>query len=342
MSDAEYDLRRVFRKMKNPKNAEKSKKLAFICASTSGMKYQMVVYDYDSNNILVEPMKSRTSAEHTRAYKVIFKHLKSRGFKPKLQKLDNETSAMVKDFLTDNGFYFQLTPAGIHRHNAAELAIRTWKNRFIANLCGTDPDLTLELWDRLVPQCIMTLNLLRKSIINPKLSAYAQIKGMFDFNKTPLAPIGMKVIVHKKPESRLAWSPHGVDGWYLGPAMHHCQCYRVWTKDTLSERIADTLTWFSMLVEIPKTSSADAAVVSAQQLTAALRNQSPATPLAPIFNKHRAALDQLARIFDKLNPKPDASPPRVSEAQTSEPSKPPRVSVIIPAKPDPNRCYPDG
>ena len=44
----------------------------FLCASTSGMKYQMVVYDYDSNNILVESMMSRTEDEHTRAYKVIF------------------------------------------------------------------------------------------------------------------------------------------------------------------------------------------------------------------------------------------------------------------------------
>ena len=47
-------------------------------------------------------------------------------------------------------------------------------------------------------------------------------------------------------------------------------------------------------------------------------------------------------IFDKLKPNPDASPPRLSEAQTSEPSKPPRVLVSIPAKPEPNRRYPDG
>ena len=32
----------------------------------------------------------------------------------------------------------------------------------------------------------------------------------------------------------------------------------------------------------------------------------------------------------------------MSEAQTSEPSKPPRVSVSIPTKPDPHRRYPNG
>ena len=92
---------------------------------------------------------------------------------------------------------------------------------------------------------------------------------------------------------------------------------------------------------MPKTSSTDAAVVAAQQLTDALQNPSPATPLSPLFDKHRAKLDQLARIFDIIKSKPNASPARVSKAQTSEPSKPPRMSVSIPAKPDPNRRYPD-
>ena len=188
----------------------------------------------------------------------------------------------------------------------------------------------------------MTLNLLRKSRINPKLSAFSQMEGAFDFNKTPLAPVGKKLIVHEKPQSRLAWSPHGIDGWYLGPAMHHYRCYRVWTKYTRSERIADTLTCFPTLVEMPKTSSADAAVVAAQQLTAALRNPSPATPLALLFDEHRAALNQLSGIFDNLKSKHNSAPPRVSEAQTSEPSKPLRVSVTIPTKPEPHRQYPDG
>ena len=53
--------------------------------------------------------------------------------------------------------------------------------------------------------------------------------------------------------------------------MNHYRCYRVRTKHTRSERIAETLTWFPTLVEMPKPSSADAAVVTAQQLTDALK-----------------------------------------------------------------------
>lgn len=46
----------------------------------------------------------------------------------------------------------------------------------------------------------MTLNMLQPSQINSKLSAYNQVWGNFDYNKTPLAPPGCKVVVHKSVE----------------------------------------------------------------------------------------------------------------------------------------------
>ena len=42
--------------------------------------------------------------------------------------------------------------------------------------------------------------------------------GRFDFNKTPLAPIGTKALVFDDPEVRASWAPHGTDGFYVGPA----------------------------------------------------------------------------------------------------------------------------
>jgi hypothetical protein len=60
----------------------------------------------------------------------------------------------------------------------------------------------LFLWDNLVKQANITLNLLRASCLNPKLSAYAQLHGSFDFNRTPLAPPGTKVVIHVKPDKR--------------------------------------------------------------------------------------------------------------------------------------------
>ena len=152
-------------------------------------------------------MMSCTAAEHTQAYNIIYEYLVSRGFQPKLQKLDNEASASLKHYLTEKGVEFQLTPAGIHRRNSAERTIWTWKNHFIANLCGADPDFPLEIWDKIVPQCVLTLNLLRKSRINPRLLVYSQLEGAFDFNKTPLAPVGTKVIILERYEDRKSVVP---------------------------------------------------------------------------------------------------------------------------------------
>ena len=107
---------------------------------------------------------------------------------------------------------FQLVPPGVHQHNAAERAICTFKNHCIAGLCSVDKNFPLHLWDRLLPQAILTLNLLRGSPINPKLLAHSQLFGAFDYNKTPLAPPGICVLVHEKLSPHTAWAPYGADG----------------------------------------------------------------------------------------------------------------------------------
>ena len=216
----------------------------FIVPSASGNQYLMIVYDVDANAILAEPMKNRTSAEFITAYKRIHALLVSRGLRPQLQKLNNECSAALKAFMHSEAIDFQLVPPHLHRRNAAERAIRTFKNHFIAGLCSTNPDFPLNLWDQLLPQAEITLNLLRRSRINPQLSAHVQIHGAFDFNRTPLGPPGTRVLVHEKPSVRQSWAPHAVDGWYLGPAMLHYRCFQVWIISTSSLRIADTLSWF--------------------------------------------------------------------------------------------------
>ena len=79
---------------------------------------------------------------------------------------------------------YQLASPGDHRVNYAERAIQTYKNHFISTLKGADPDYPDNGWDLLMPQINITLNLLRASRVNPKLSAYAQVHGHFEFNKT--------------------------------------------------------------------------------------------------------------------------------------------------------------
>ena len=282
----------------------------FILPSSNGNAYLLVVYDYDSNMIFAEPMKTRSGPDHLAAYKHIHALLTARGLRPQLQRLDNEASSQLKQFLSDNQVDFQLVPPHAHRRNSAERAIRVFKNHFIAGLCSTDPSFPLHLWDRLLPQALLTLNLLRSSHINPKLSAQALIHGPFDFNRTPLAPPGTKVLIHIKPNMRETWSPHGTEGWYLGPAMNHYRCYRVYANETKAERIADTLAWFPTTVKMPTASSTDAAITAANDLITALQNPHPASALSPLDNNEHAALQQLAEIFrNRTDPETIPVPP---------------------------------
>ena len=77
----------------------------------------------------------------------------------------------------------------MHRRNAAERAIRTFKNHCVAGFATCDKNFLLAEWDRLLTQAEIMLNLLCTSRVNPKLSAYAYLFGNFNFNKTPLAPL---------------------------------------------------------------------------------------------------------------------------------------------------------
>jgi hypothetical protein len=123
----------------------------------------MVCYIYDCKYVKGIPMKSRSASEWVKAYAIVHQELTIKGFKPKLQPLDNEASADLKNYFTVNHIAYQLVPPHCHRRNAAERAIRTFKEHFVAGLSSVDPSFPMHLWDRLLPQAEITLNLLRTS-----------------------------------------------------------------------------------------------------------------------------------------------------------------------------------
>ena len=293
----------------------------FVVASSTGNNYMMIVYDYDSNAILVEPMRSRTGPCILATFQLIHARLVAAGLRPQLQRLDNECSEALKTFLRDENIDYQLVPPYIHRRNAAERAIRTFQNHFIAGLSSVDKNFPLHLWDKLLPQAELTLNLMRGSRINPRLSAHAQMAGPFDFNRTPLAPPGIRVLVHIKPSERTTWSPHGTDGWYTGPALESYRCYTVWLWDTRASRICDTLTWFPTKVTMPLASSNDLILAGIHDIVQALRNPSPKSPLAPLTDSHHDALSQLTTILTSIvEPPNQAVRAEICDTQSATPS----------------------
>jgi hypothetical protein len=135
----------------------------------------------------------------------------------------------------------QLVPPHNHRINAAERAISTFKEHFVAALATVDMLCPLQLWDKFLPQVELTLNLLHFSCCNPLILANHELYGPLDFNKTPLTLLGTKALVYNGPATRTSWAPHATDGFYVGPAINHYQCLHFYIP--LTQRFLFSDTW---------------------------------------------------------------------------------------------------
>jgi hypothetical protein len=221
--------------------------------SSRGYNYVMILYDYDSNIILSKPLKTRQASELTTAWTSLHDQLQSNGYAPELHILDNECSDELKKAFKKYSVAFQCVPPHVHRRNAAERAIQTWKNHFCSGLATCDPKFQpLTKWNLLMPQADIKLNILRSSRRKPNLSAYACLKGTFTFNQSPLAPHGTRVIVHVTPAQRPNMGPHGVNGWYVGPSIKHYRCHKCYIPSNFGVRDALTIDWFPHNVPFPK------------------------------------------------------------------------------------------
>ena len=88
-------------------------------------------------------------------------------------------------------------------------------------MAGTAQDFPPSLWDRILPQEEIKINLLCQSNATPNVSAYAHMSGPFSYNKMPLAPMGISVQAHKKTDKIGTWEYHTFGGWYLATSPEH-------------------------------------------------------------------------------------------------------------------------
>ena len=80
-------------------------------------------------------------------------------------------------------------PPDVHRRNAVERAIRSFKAHFLAILSGVDSALPRSLWDTILSQTELTLSLLHQATLAPDMSAWEYYNGPINYNATPFRPI---------------------------------------------------------------------------------------------------------------------------------------------------------
>ena len=65
--------------------------------------------------------------------------------------------------------------------------------------------------------------------------------GPFDYNIITLWLMRFSVLIHEKPNSRIAWDNQAVYGWYLQTSPDHYRAHVYRVKKTNAESVSDTV-----------------------------------------------------------------------------------------------------
>jgi hypothetical protein len=183
------------------------------------------------------------------------------------------------------------------------------------------------------------------------------VRGVYDYCSHPFAPLGTKVIAFESPIQRQTWAAHGVEGWYIGPALDHYRCFTVYVNHTNAVRITDTVAWHPAAYVMPDASGIEALTVLTKELVTTLQTLHDTPPpwftsgqpsTALISTSMHEALSLLRDIFpssttpsgsqrvqlplhsNPLDPGsqrvlPDTSLSPLTETEASQPMLPPEV-----------------
>ena len=102
---------------------------------------------HSSNAILVRPFASKKDVHRIADYQDIFRRLHLAHQAPTMHTMDNEVSTAFRQAIADNQCALHLVPPHVHWRNAAERAIRTFKDHFLAILAGLPSNFPKDRWD---------------------------------------------------------------------------------------------------------------------------------------------------------------------------------------------------
>jgi hypothetical protein len=236
----------------------------------------MIAYHTDGDLILQQAFQTKADKHCIHAFNTIMAQLAACRHLVDLNIRDNKASEDFKQVITESWkTKFQLVLPDMHRKNKAERMIRHFKNHFLSTLASVNTAISPCLWDLLLPQAKLTVNLLRQATINSKISAWEYFNSRFDFNKTPLAPMGWRVLIHTKPGMRQSWDYIAKQGFYVCPALDHYRCYNLVKLETKQKVISDMVEFRHTYLQIPAVLVDEKIINGLQLMAGALQNAPP-------------------------------------------------------------------
>jgi hypothetical protein len=180
----------------------------------------------------------------------------------------------------------------------------------------------MRLWDKLLPQTILTLNLICQSNVAPTVAAWQYGHGPFDYNKMPLVPMRCAVQIHKSSERRGTWVAITINGWYLQTSPEHYLCHQIYVKKTKSERISDTVFFKHRYLTQPTVTPVDTIIKAHGYLTQALKGRRNLKGIEQI-----KALTKIDKLLNNI-PTTNKTPTR--KVTFDEATKPPQEVQTAP------------
>ena len=91
----------------------------------------------------------------------------------------------------------------------------------------------------------MTLNMLRRTHVNPNISAFTYLHGQFAYDTMPVVPFSWKMVCFEDLANRNKKAFHGVEGFSIGMCVHGFQKIRALITSTGGERKTNTFALFT-------------------------------------------------------------------------------------------------
>ena len=135
------------------------------------------------------------------------------------------------------------------------------------------------------------------SRLHSHMSSFTHMDSPFDYNTTPIAPPGIKILVYETPQQHKTWDQHGIDAWYIGYCLDHYRCHKTYAPATPGKLIAHTVYFFPHDFAVPANNHQDDLARSIRYLTTALQHRYLRTPLQPVGDKQFATIQALENIF---------------------------------------------
>ena len=163
---------------------------------------------------------------------------------------------------------------------------------------------------------------------NNNLTANEELNGPFDWNATPMAPLGNRAAAFLAADNHTTYASHAIEAYVTGMAPQHYRLLEMFIPMTRGYRLLGTYRHFPSFWFVPTVSEHDNSIVAATDLLQSFRQVVPIT--AENKRKHITAIRRLTAVIGNHPAQETQGAPRMSETPTTtmEPRQPPRVDGI--------------